>query len=326
MLWVYSKFYEINMNYKKIIKSRNLRVKILSLLEWVPDRIMIPLQYRIHTGRKLNLKNPERFTEKIQLYKLNYRNSEMLRCTDKFTVREFVKEKGLEDILIPLIGIYSSPNDIHFDSLPNKFVAKTTDGGGGNQVFLCRYKSEITKHEFISKLDEWMKAPKPRKHFGREWAYENGLPRRIIIEELLTDGNKKDLPDYKFWCFDGKPVFCQVIGNRSEKETIDFFDMEWNHQPFRGLNKECDNAIITPKRPDTFEEMKQIAKILSHDFPFVRVDLYQANNKVYFGELTFYPASGYGQFTPDEWDEKIGSYFDIDSFAKNRQSRCRIRK
>lgn len=297
------------MNYKKILSSRAFRIKILSLLNFVPDKAMVSLQYQVHTGRKLNWKKPQRFTEKVQLYKLCRDILSMQKCTDKHEVREYIKTKGFNNLLIPLHGVYDSPNNIDFDDLPKQFVAKTTDGGGGNQVFICRDKTTVKKEDFYSTLKAWMKAPKPSKHFGREWAYENGFPRRIIIEELLTDGDKKDIPDYKFWCFHGKPTYCQVIGSRSEKETIDFFDMDWNHQPFRGLNKACDNSTEKIPRPEKFEEMKEIAQKLSKDFPFVRVDLYQANGKVYFGELTFYPASGYGHFTPDEWDEKIGNLF-----------------
>lgn len=137
------------MNYKKLIRSRALRIKILSLLNWIPDSIMVPLQYKIHTGRRLNLKNPQRFTEKLQLYKLKYRNPLMLRCTDKYEVRSVVNEMGLVDILIPLIGVYDSSESIEFESLPQQFVAKTTDGGGGNQIFICRDKREVDTDVFL---------------------------------------------------------------------------------------------------------------------------------------------------------------------------------
>lgn len=298
------------MNYKKIFKSRSLRIKILKMLNWIPDKFMIKLQYRIHTGRVLNLKHPLRYTEKIQLYKLKYRNDIMLRCTDKFEVRSVMEELGYKHILVPLIEVYDTLDQVNFDSLPNQFVAKTSDGGGGNQVLICRNKKDLSSTLFLSKIEEWLSAKKS-KSAGREWAYENGFPRKIIIEKLLKEESKKDITDYKFWCFNGKPYYCQVIGSRSEKETIDFFDMEWKHQPFRGLNKICENAKDIPIRPDKFDEMKSIAGKLSEGFPFVRVDLYQAEGKVYFGELTFYPASGYGQFTPDEWDVKLGSLFNI---------------
>lgn len=299
------------MNYKKIIKSRKLRVKILSLLDWVPDRFMIPLQYKIHTGRYLNLKNPKRFTEKMQLYKLRYRNPLMLKCTDKYEVRKVIEKMGLGNILIPLIGVYNSPNDIDFDLLPNEFVAKTSDGGGGNQVLICRNKESLNKHDFYNRLNQWMAAPKG-KNAGREWAYENGFPRRIIIERLIKADGHKDLPDYKFYCFDGKPIYCQLIGDRSVNETIDFYDMDWNHQEFVGLNPLYKNSGSIKLRPANFDQLKLIATKLAGDFPFVRVDLYNTKQKIYFGELTFYPASGLGHFSPDCWDERIGALLKLD--------------
>lgn len=295
------------MNYRNIIKSRDLRVKIMTYLSWIPDSIMLPLQYWIQTGRKLNLKSPKRFTEKLQLYKMKYRNPDMLRCTDKYEVRKYIEEKGFGKYLIPIIGVYNSVTEIDFKSLPNKFVAKTTDGGGGNQVLVCRDKNALTKELFNEKLNGWMSQRKVTKTAGREWAYENGFPRRIVIEKLIeADDLKKDLCDYKFFCFNGEPHYCQLIQERSTKETIDFYDMQWKHMPFRGLNPRCGSATQIAEMPKNFEEMKTIARKLSKGFPFVRVDLYSVNDGVYFGELTFYPASGYGHFTPDEWDEKLG--------------------
>jgi hypothetical protein len=286
------------------------------MLSWVPDAPMLKLQYRLHTGRKLNLKNPQRFTEKLQLYKLKYRNPEMLRCTDKFEVRGFVEDHGLGEILIPLIGIYNSVSEINFAELPDKFVAKTTDGGGGNQIFICRNKAELSEAEFFTKLNGWMAQPKVKKSAGREWAYENNYPRRILIEELIEDGVHKDIPDYKFFCFNGEPRYCQVIGDRSTCETIDFFDMGWNHMPFCGLNPKCGPAAQPAAKPAAFEVMKQIARDLSKDLPFARIDLYAVDHKTYFGEVTFYPASGYGVFTPDEWDNKLGDLLTLPEGVK----------
>lgn len=299
------------MNYKKIITSRKLRLTILRLLSFIPDRIMVHLQYRIHSGRKLNLKNPTRYTEKIQHYKLNYRNPMMLRCTDKYEVRNAVAEMGAGNYLVPLYGVYDSVDNINFESLPNQFVAKTSDGGGGQQVYICRDKTSTDKKCFFKVLNEWMSVHRKQKSLGREWAYENGFKRKIIIEKLLTDGKHMDIPDYKFWCFNGKPEFCQVIGNRTTGETIDFFDLNWNHMPFVGLNPACVNDVTMPEKPAQFEEMKEVVAILARRFPFVRVDLYNANGKVYFGELTFYPASGYGRFVPDEWDARIGDMLEL---------------
>lgn len=295
------------MDYRKIIRSRSLRVKILSVLGWIPDGLMLRLQYWLQTGRRLHLKNPQRFTEKMQLYKLKYRNPDMLRCTDKYEVRGFVEEKGLKDILIPLIGVYNSVDEIKFEELPNRFVAKTTDGGGGNQILICRDKEDLKASDFYATLKTWMAQPKAKSSIGREWAYENNFPRRIVIEELIEDGVHKDIPDYKFYCFQGEPRYCQVIGSRSTGETIDFFDMEWNHMPFYGLNPKTGPAA----KPAAYETMKEIARKLSKDIPFARVDLYAVDEKTYFGEVTFYPASGYGFFTPDEWDKKLGDLLEL---------------
>ena len=302
------------MNYRHFIKSRELRVKILTFLNWIPDSIMLRLQYWMQTGRKLNLKNPKRFTEKLQLYKIKYRNPGMLRCTDKYEVRKYIEEKGFGEYLIPLIGVYTNVDEIDYAKLPNTFVAKTTDGGGGNQVLICKDKQTLSEEDFKERLRGWMTARKVKQHAGREWAYENNYPRRIIIEELIgADSMKKDLCDYKFFCFDGEPHYCQLIQDRSTEETIDFYDMEWNHMPFRGLNPQCGSALYEADKPEDFEQMKDIAQKLSKGFPFVRVDLYSVKEGVYFGELTFYPASGYGHFTPDEWDEKIGEMLTIPS-------------
>lgn len=294
------------MNYKKIIGSRNLRLRILGLLNWIPSSLMVRIQYWIYTGRLLNMKSPLRFTEKMQWYKLNCHMPAMLKCTDKYEVRKFVSQQGYEDLLIPLIGVFDTVEEIDFESLPTKFVAKTTDGAGGNQILKCENKDELGKENFINQIKFWLHFPKPKKQAGREWAYENGFPRRIIVEELLMDGQHKDLIDYKFWCFQGLPRYCQVIGNRSEEETIDFFDMNWCHQSFRGLNKSCNNAETCPKIPKSFAYMKKVAAHLSKGFPFVRVDFYDINGRAYFGELTFYPAGGYGRFTPDEYDFRLG--------------------
>lgn len=298
------------MNYKRFLKSRSLRIKILSFLNWIPDSVMIPLQYRIHTGRKLDVRNPKRLTEKLQIYKLKYRNPLMLQATDKLNVREVVKALGHPETLIPLIKVYDSAKEVEIHDLPEKFVIKTTDGKGGNEVYICRNKDEINPEAFQHMLKNWMDAPYC-KSAGREWAYENGFPRRILVEELISNGKSKDLPDYKFYCFNGEPMYCQLITGRSEDERIDFYDMEWKHMPFRGLNPKPQFADSPAECPERLDEMIKIARTLSKPFPFVRVDLYDDGKKVWFGELTFYPASGLGHFSPDEWDYKLGALLDL---------------
>ena len=301
------------MNYRNIIKSRELRVKLLTFLNWIPNSIMLRLQYWLQTGRRLNLKNPQRFTEKLQLYKIKYRNPDMLRCTDKYEVRKYIEEKGFGEYLIPLIGVYNVVEEIDYSKLPNKFVAKTTDGGGGNQVLICKDKHTLSEEVFQEQLKEWMSARKVKKQAGREWAYENNYPRRIIIEELI--GEKVNLIDYKFFCFNGEVAYIYGLSDRimGESVRLGIYDKEFKKLNV-SRNDERSQDIPLPK-PLNFDKMITIAESLSKDFPHVRIDLYNVAGDIYFGELTFYDGSGYMTFTPDSFDAEMGQHFDIGSFA-----------
>lgn len=289
-----------------------MRVKIMTYLSWIPDSIMLPLQYWIQTGRKLNLKSPKRFTEKLQLYKMKYRNPDMLRCTDKYEVRKYIEEKGFGKYLIPLIGVYNAVDEIDFKALPNQFVAKTTDGGGGNQVLVCRDKHTLTEEAFKERLNTWMAARKVTKTAGREWAYENNFPRRIIIEKLIgADEGVKDLIDYKFFCFSGKVSYIYGLSDRRVGESVRLgvYDKDFNKLDV-SRNDERPQETPLPK-PLNFDMMMNVAEKLSQGFPHVRVDLYNVEGNIYFGELTFYDGSGYMTFNPDSFDEEMGRDFDI---------------
>lgn len=178
-----------------------MRSKILKLLSFIPDKPMLKLQYRIKTGRKLDLKNPKRFTEKLQWYKLYYRNPVMHQCVNKFEVREYVKSKGLEDTLVKLYGHYDNVNDVDWESLPDEFVIKTQQGGGGLSVLLCHDKSEATKKKATIKL-AFTHRVNPSKGGGREWAYW-GIPTGIVVEELLVNRENPEagINDYKIFCY-----------------------------------------------------------------------------------------------------------------------------
>ena len=223
------------MNYKRIIKSQKLRFTILKFLSWIPDKMMIKLQYRIKLGRKLDLNNPKRFTEKIQWYKLNYRNPIMNKCVDKYEVRNYIKSKGLEYILNELYSVYNYPNEIDFSKLPDKFVIKTTSGSGGQNVYICQNKENLDTNALIKKLNYWLRL-NPKKSFGREWAYEN-TKNKIIIEKYL-EGNDERLSginDYKFFCFNGKTKYIVFDGDRYIKHKRNIYDESWNY-----LNIESD--------------------------------------------------------------------------------------
>ena len=211
---------------------------------------------------------------------------------------------GSDKYLNQLYQVCDNAEDIDWDSLPDKFVIKTTDGGNGNNIFICLDKTNIDKNKIVRQINSWKN--KKMYSISREWAYVGASSSKIIIERYLSESDGADLRDYKFFCFNGKPYYCQLIQDRSSNETIDFYDMDWNHMPFYGLNPMHGPAAKPAAKPAAYESMKEIAKKLSTGFPFVRVDLYSVKDGVYFGELTFYPASGYGVFTPDEWDYKLG--------------------
>ncbi len=300
------------MDYKNLIRSREVRLRILEFLSFIPDKLMIKLQYRIKTGRRLNLKRPERFTEKIQWYKLNYKNPLLIQCVDKYEVRDYIKRKGLESILIPCYGVYDSVDEIDWDSLPESFVMKDTLGGGGASVIVVEDKNKESIEKLKLHAAKWLETKPNVRGGGREWPYYTGEKHRIIIEQLIREkGLKKGLNDYKFFCFDGKIEFLYVMGNRKlgEKVSVCLFDKDFRELPVVRVG---DAPITGLKKPADFEKMKRIAEILSQDFPHVRVDLYDVDGKVYFGELTFYNASGYMKYEPDEFDLEIGRKWRLD--------------
>lgn len=293
------------MNYKNIIKSQNIRFNILKALSFVPDSLMIKFQYKIKTGRKINFKNLERYSEKLQWYKLNYRDPLMTKCADKYEVRDYIKSKGLEYILNELYAVYDTEKEINFDILPNKFVIKTTNGSGTN--IICKNKLDLDKEECKKKLRSWLS----RDFYtaGREWAYKNIKPR-IIIEEYLEDESSTfdGINDYKFMCFNGKVKYIVFDVDRFSDHKRNIYDSNWN---FIDVNTDHPNFGDCVTKPEELNKMKEIAEILSKDFPYVRVDLYCLNKKIYFGELTFYPWTGYVSFQPDEFDYKLGKEFDL---------------
>lgn len=295
------------MNYKSIVKDQQLRFKILRLLQWVPDSVMLRIQYRIKLGFWPDFKNPTRYTEKLQLYKMKYRNPVMHQCVDKYDVRKYVESKGLGHILNELYGIYDKPDVIDFDSLPNKFVMKTTTGGGGLNVIVVTDKISCNLDELNNKLALWEGANNLGALAGREWAYQDCKPR-IIIEKYL-DGGRKSLIDYKFFCFNGEPKFLYVISDRKPGEYAYFgvYDIDFKKIPiYRSDERRAEQVEAKPKN---YDEMLEIARKLSADFPHVRVDLYNIEGKIYFGELTFYDGSGYFHYEPDDFDLKVGSMF-----------------
>ena len=293
---------------------------VANLLFWLPDEPYLRLRFRFKMGYWPNLTNPHTFVEKINWLKLHDRKPEYSMMVDKYAVKEYVASKIGGEYIIPTLGVWKEPEDIDFDALPNQFVLKTTHGGGSGGVVVCKDKNTLDKGKVIMRLRDSMDSDIYRNL--REWPYKN-VKKRVIAEKFMIPKEKEndhtyDLTDYKFFCFGGEPCYCQVIRDRHTRESIDFYDMEWNHQSFVGLNPKAPdgtpaiaNGITPVGKPKRLETMKEICRSLSANIPFLRVDLYVIDGKVYFGELTFYPASGIGFFKPKEWDEKLGNLIDI---------------
>lgn len=301
-------------NYKKVFRNQNVRFAILNALCFIPDRIMLGIQYYIKMGRRCNFKHPETWTEKLQLYKMYYRNPILGICVDKYEVRNYIARKGLQDILVTLYGVYSAPDKIDWNSFPKSFVVKTTNGGGGQNVILVRDKNQVDLSLIQDKLRFWLKRFAPgRNSLGREWAYSQIKKFRIIVEELLINPNNPSggIEDFKILCFHGVPKYIIVDKDRYTDHRRNIYDTSWHR-----INVTTDHEQFSENysKPYNLDEMLRVAGILSEDFPFVRVDLYNINGKIYFGELTFYPWSGYVKFFPKEFDRTLGELFDCSYF------------
>lgn len=295
-------------DYKKIVKSRRLRLAILKFFSFIPDKLMVKVQYRIKTGHKLNLQNPKRFTEKLQYYKLFYRDPLMKQCVDKYDVRQYIDSIGLASILNECYGVFNSADEVDFAKLPNQFVLKDTLGSGGNSVIICKDKSTAKLDEYKSIMHKWTQSF-TKKSASREWVYE-GRKHRIITEKFIdSDPKKGGLIDYKFMCFKGKAKMIQILADRimGVGAECGFFDMDFNKISCNELDEIPLKRNI--EKPKNFEEMLLIAEKLAAPFPFVRVDLYNQNGSIVFGELTFFDSSGYQIFDPDEFDYELGKYF-----------------
>ena len=284
---------------------------VKNYLGWLPDKQYLSLRYRFQMGYWIDWKNPKTFTEKLQWLKVYDFKPEYTKMVDKYAVKDYVASIIGKEHIIPTLGVWDRVKDIDWDSLPDQFVLKTTHGGGGGGVVICSDKSKFDRKAAEKKLSASMKA---NVTSTREHPYYK-IPKRIIAEKYMADTsrpNVDDLVDYKFFCFNGQPQYCQVIRDRHTEETIDFYDMEWNHMPFVGLNPVARNGLTPVARPEHLDKMQEICRKLAKDKPFVRVDLYVIDDKEYFGELTFYPASGFGVFTPDEWNRKLGDLLDLE--------------
>lgn len=287
------------------------KLKITNLLS---DKVFLKFQFRALMGTELDLNNPITFNQKLNWMKLFDRNPLYTRLVDKIAVKKWVSEKvGNQDLLIPTLGVYNSLDDININELPGQFVLKTSHSGDSLGVVICKDKKKFNSKVAFAQLNKSLNIDyyKP----GREWPYKN-VPRRIIAEKYMED-EFGELRDYKFFCFNGEVKALFVATNRSTGHVcFDYFDQNFNHLDFIQSHSNFDAVINKPKK---FEKMVSIASLLSKGLPHVRVDLYNINGCIYFGEMTFYHYGGVIAFHPEEWDYKFGEWIDLSLCYNNKK-------
>ena len=257
--------------------------------------------YKTYMNRECNIDNPQTLTEKIQWLKIYDSTFIKSYCADKITIHDYCIEKLQKDICIPIIKVYNNVNEINYNDLPDKFVIKCNHGSGMN--IIVKDKNKLNKEQIKTKLIKWLNTDYTFS-LGYELHYKN-IPHKILIEEYKENIGNSDLTDYKFYCFNGKPEFCQVITDRHNGEKISHYDMEWNYKP------EYDwiefGSISNLPKPKHYDKMIKYAELLSKDFKLVRIDFYEVNDTIYLGELTFTPMSGFIKYKNKNTDSILGS-------------------
>lgn len=292
----------------KLIFDSNYRFNVLSMygfLNGLPDSKYLEIAFRRKLGYRLNLESPQSFNEKLQYLKLHDRRELYTRLVDKYEVKDYVRQVLGDECVIPTIGVWNSFEEIDFSALPNRFVMKCTHDSGG--VFICKNKDFSTKESVVSKLNNSMKHN--YYYSGREWPYKN-VPPRIIAEEYLEDDSTSELRDYKFFCFNGVVKCFKIDFDRFSNHRANYYDTDGNILPF-GESSYPPDYERTIDLPKSLSKMLEYAEKLSSGIPFIRIDFYEVNGRVYFGEATLFPASGLGSFTDVSWDYILGSWLDI---------------
>jgi hypothetical protein len=287
---------------KQVLKTVRRTIK-----HSLTDKLHIQLMYFAVTHKLVNLSSPQSFSERVQWLKLYGHLEQFSSYADKYEVRGYVQSKSAERYLIPLIGVWDAFDDIHFESLPEQFVIKATHGCGYNIV--VTNKALVDREAMRRQMTAWLS--ENYYQVSRETQYKCCKPR--IIGERYLHGENDDLKDYKFYCFKGKPEVVFVISDRKRKMRIDVLDMNWKQMPV--AIDDYPNSVPAPTKPSGFDEMVELAELLSADFPFVRVDLYAVNSQVYFGELSFTPGSGLERkFGNEAFNYWMGSKIDLQAY------------
>lgn len=296
---------------KKIINTLKNPCRIITFLNkrnmanWMPDIIYLKAAYRVRFNKKLNLKNPQTFNEKIQWLKLYDRNPLYTKLVDKYDVREYIADTIGEEYLIPLLGVWDKFDDIDFSKLPEQFVLKCTHDS--KSVIICKDKSSFNIKDAKTKINDYL-----NKNFywlNREWQYKD-VPPRIIAEKYMED-ETGELRDYKFFCFGGEVKFIQVDFERFNNHKQILYTTDWN--PMRAFTKYLPSSEVIIKQPENLEKMLEIANKISKGIPFVRIDLYYCSPppEILFGEFTLHPGAGFKEFEPKEFEYEMGSWITL---------------
>ena len=297
----------------KFIKSPLLLFVFLSNrgINLFNDKTYLKIRYFATFKKILNLQTPQTFNEKLQWLKLNDRKDIYTKMVDKYEAKSYVSKIIGNKYIIPTLGIYNNFDEIDFNKLPNQFVIKCTHDSGGLVIVTDKSKLDIKKAK--KKINKSLK--RNYYYLGSEWPYKNVKPR-IIVEKYMKDNKDTSMRDYKFFCFNGNPYCILLCNDRNTELKETFFDLNWKILPFKRPNHSIDTNI---EKPHNLDKMIEFSKKLSLNIPFLRVDFYEINGNLYFGELTFYPAGGFSKFEPEEWDLKLGNLIDLNLVSKNEK-------
>lgn len=277
--------------------------------KFLPDEKYLSIMYKFYFGKKLNLENPKSFNEKLQWLKINNRKKEYSTYVDKYLVREYISSKIGVEYLIPLLGVWNTPEEINFDSLPNQFVLKCNHNSGTGMC-ICKNKNELD----LKKVKKDLKKGLRENYFylGREWPYKD-VQRKIIAEQYMVDESGCELKDYKVLCFNGEPKLIELHQGRfTDHQSQDYYDINWQKTTISqsivgGFG--CSDIVVD--KPLCFEKMMKFSKLLSANIPVVRIDWYVINEKLYFGEITFFDGSGFDGFDNPEDDIMLGEWINL---------------
>lgn len=283
-----------------------LYFSFLKIAHFLPDKLHLKILFRFEMRQKLNLNDPQTFCEKLQWLKLYNRRPEYTKMVDKLLAKEYVAQKIGIDHIIPVLATWNTPEEIDFDKLPGKFVLKTTHGGGSGGVFICSDKKQLDRRKVVDFMRRAMQQDIYKSRV--EWPYKD-VKKRIFAEQYMVDDSGNELKDYKILCFNGKPTYVEVDSGRYGNHIRNIYDTQWNVQPIAIGYK--NDLSVHFERPTRLEEMVEYARIFSEGIPFLRTDFYVINDKIYFGELTFFQRSGMTPFTPADMDYKLGEMINL---------------